>query len=301
MTQKSQTIQFFKCLYSRFKDDDVPALGAQLTYYLILAFFPFLIFMVSLLSFIELSGDSVVAELIRLLPAAASDSISGILTEVVDNSRGTLLSFGMIATLWSASNGINAILKGLNKAYDTEEVRPFWKVRGISLIATVFLVVVIMLVMIMLIFGKSIGQYLFEWMNYPNGFEWIWSVLKYAIPIAAMIGAFSLLYWIAPSRKIGLKEVLPGAVFVTFGWIVTSLLFQFYINNFGNYSKTYGSLGGMIILLIWLYISSILIMLGGEINATLASAKSNPPRDHSARHSFRLSHKKNNGVNTIHS
>ncbi|MEV5028061.1 YihY/virulence factor BrkB family protein [Paenibacillus sp. LPE1-1-1.1] len=295
MASKTQAIQFAKCLYSRFREDDVPALGAQLTYYLILSFFPFLIFMVSLLGFIELSGDSVVAELIRLLPSEASETISGILKEVVDNSTGTLLSFGMIATIWSASNGINAIVKGLNKAYDVEEKRPFWKVRGISLLATVFLVIVIMLVMVMLIFGKAIGEYLFLWMNYPDGFQLIWGILKYVIPIAAMAAAFSLLYWIVPSRRLKFKEVLPGAVFATFGWIITSLAFQFYMNNFGNYTKTYGSLGGMIILLIWLYISSILIILGGEINATFASAKINPPQSSGVRHSFRFP--VNNGKN----
>ncbi|OME88278.1 ribonuclease [Paenibacillus sp. FSL A5-0031] len=299
MSEKFNTMQFIKCLYSRFREDDVPALGAQLTYYLILSFFPFLIFMVSLLSFIEMSGDSVIAEFIRLLPAEASDTISGILAEVVDNSSGTLLSFGMIATIWSASNGINAILKGLNKAYDVEEKRPFWKVRGISLLSTIFLVVVIVLVMVMLIFGKAIGEYLFKWLDYPNGFEWIWNVLKYVIPISAMTAAFSLLYWIVPNRRLSLKEAVPGAIFATFGWIATSLVFQFYMNNFGNYSKTYGSLGGVIILLIWLYISSILIMLGGEINATLASAKSKIPPNNSARHRFRIPLNQNKDIKTI--
>lgn len=288
MKSNSSKLQFLKCLYSRYREDDVPALGAQLTYYLILAFFPFLIFMVSLLGFIEMSGDSVISEFIRLLPAEASETISGILTEVVENSSGTLLSFGMIATIWSASNGINAILKGLNKAYDVEEQRPFWKVRGISLLATLSLVIVIVLVMVMLIFGKAIGEYLFQWLRYPNGFEWIWNVLKYVIPITAMVGAFTLLYWIVPSRRLRLREALPGALFTSIGWIITSLGFQFYMNNFGNYSKTYGSLGGVIMLLVWLYISSILILLGGEINATLTSAKNNPPYDISARHSFRM-------------
>lgn len=273
MIRMSHTLQFLQCLYVRFKDDDVPALGAQLTYYLILSFFPFLIFLVSLLGFIELSGDSVVAELIRLLPSDASKMIKDILAEVLDNGSGTLLSIGMIATIWSASNGINAILKGLNKAYDIEEHRPFWKVRGIALVTTIFLVVVIALVMLLLILGKTLGQYVFEWLDAPISFQWMWSVLTYAIPIAAMIGAFTLLYWIVPSRKLALREVLPGSIFATFGWMITSLLFQLYMNSFGNYSKTYGSLGGMIILLIWLYISAIMIILGGEINAALAAEK----------------------------
>ncbi|WP_138751287.1 YihY/virulence factor BrkB family protein [Paenibacillus sinopodophylli] len=296
MTNLSHTFQFIKCLYTRFREDDVPAIGAQLTYYLILAFFPFLIFTVSLLGFIELSGDSVIAELIRVLPSEASHTISSIIGEVVDNSSGTLLSFGMIATIWSASNGINAIVKGLNKAYDVEEQRPFWKVRGISVLATISLVIVIGLVMIMLVFGQAIGQYLFEWLSYPDGFHWIWNVLKYMIPIAAMACAFTLLYWIMPSRRMSWREVMPGALFATFGWIITSIGFQFYMNNFGNYTKTYGSLGGMIILLIWLYISSILIMLGGEINATLASARTKLPRNNKARHSFRLPANKSNDI-----
>ncbi|WP_083676037.1 YihY/virulence factor BrkB family protein [Paenibacillus sp. FSL H8-0548] len=284
MLRNSSTMQFFKGLYGRFKDDDVPALGAQLTYYLILSFFPFLIFLVSLLGFIELSGDSVIAEFIRLLPSDASKMITDILAEVVNNGSGTLLSIGMIATLWSASNGINAIIKGLNKAYDIKEQRPFWKVRGISLVTTIFLVVVIALVMLLLILGKAFGQYLFEWLNAPNSFQWIWSVLTYAIPIAAMIGAFTLLYWIVPSRKLALREVLPGSIFTTFGWMITSLLFQLYMNSFGNYSKTYGSLGGMIILLIWLYISAIIIILGGEINATLAAKNVRTPHKEAAQH-----------------
>ncbi|WP_424765636.1 YihY/virulence factor BrkB family protein [Paenibacillus sp. sgz302251] len=287
MKRTQHVMQFFKCLYCRFRDDDVPALGAQVTYYLILSFFPFLIFMVSLFSYVQLSGDGVIAEFIRLLPAETGDTINGIMLEVVDNSSGALLSIGMVATLWSASNGINAIIKGINKAYDVEENRPFWKVRSISFAATLVLAVVIMLVMLLLIFGKVIGGYIFKWMNYPAGFESIWSFLKYAIPIVAMIGVFSLLFWIVPNRKLRFKEVVPGALFTTFGWIVTSLMFQFYINNFGNYSKTYGSIGSIIVLLIWLYISSNIIIVGGEINATLAAGKMKTPRDNSLRYSFR--------------
>ncbi|GLX66097.1 YihY/virulence factor BrkB family protein [Paenibacillus glycanilyticus] len=276
MKRASKIIPFFKDVYCRFRDDDVPALGAQLTYYFILAFFPFLIFMVSLMSFVQLSGDSAVAELIRLLPEQTGEAIRDILLEVTDNSRGTLLSIGMIATLWSASNGVNAVIKGVNKAYDVEEDRPFWKVRAISLAATVVLALAIMLAIVLLIFGEVIGEFLFDWLGSPIGFGLIWGLLKYVVSILFMIVVFSLLYWIVPNRKIPFKTAVPGALFATFGWIASSLLFQFYINNFGNYSKTYGSIGGMIILLIWLYMSSNIIMLGGEINATLAGQQAKP-------------------------
>jgi membrane protein len=110
-------------------------------------------------------------------------------------------------------------------------------------------------------------------MNYPDGFDRFWSVLKYGFPVASMLVVFTLLYWMTPNRRLTLNEVIPGAVFTTLGWIVTSLLFSFYVNHFGNYSKTYGSLGGVIVLLIWLYISSIIVLLGGEINATLTFSR----------------------------
>ncbi|ACT03895.1 YihY/virulence factor BrkB family protein [Paenibacillus sp. JDR-2] len=273
MKRDSRIVPFFKNLYSRFRDDDVPALGAQLTYYFILSFFPFLIFVVSLMSFVQLSGDSVVAELIRLLPEQTGEAIQSILQDVMNNSRVTLLSIGMIATLWSASNGVNAIIKGVNKAYDVEENRPFWKVRAISLAATLVLALAILLAIVLLIFGEVIGEFLFDWFDSPVSFELIWGILKYVFPISFMLVVFSLLYWIVPNHKIRFKTVFPGALFATFGWIASSLLFQFYINNFGNYSKTYGSIGGIIILLIWLYISSNIIILGGEVNATLAGGQ----------------------------
>ncbi|MCM3626170.1 YihY/virulence factor BrkB family protein [Paenibacillus glycanilyticus] len=276
MKRVSKILPFSKNLYSRYRDDDVPALGAQLTYYFILSFFPFLIFVVSLMSFVQLSGDNVVAELIRLLPEQTGEAIQLILQEVTDNSRGTLLSIGMIATLWSASNGVNAVIKGVNKAYDVEENRPFWKVRAISLAATVVLALSILLAIVMLIFGEVIGEFLFDWFDSPIGFGLIWGTLKYVFPISFMIVVFSLLYWIVPNRKIRFKSAIPGALFATFGWIASSLLFQFYINNFSNYSKTYGSIGGIIILLIWLYISSNIIILGGEVNATLAGGQAKP-------------------------
>ncbi|AJY76032.1 YihY/virulence factor BrkB family protein [Paenibacillus beijingensis] len=270
LNRKVRIMDFSRNLIARFRDDEVPALGAQLTYYLILAFFPFLIFLVTLIGFVQLSSDTVLNGLIRNLPASSGDTVRDIIREVSVNRNGAFLSVGMIATIWAASSGVNAVIKGLNKAYDEEETRPFWKVRGISLLATVVLALVIMLVMLMLIFGRSIGEYMFQLLSYPDGFEPIWAVLKYVVPLAAMIGVFMLLYWITPNRKMNFKEVIPGAVFASIGWIVTSFLFSIYVNQFGNYTKTYGSLGGVIVLLIWLYLSSIIIILGGEINATIA-------------------------------
>ncbi|SDT29031.1 membrane protein [Paenibacillaceae bacterium GAS479] len=265
----TKTIDFGKNMFSRFQDDEVPALGAQLTYYLLLSFFPFLIFLVSLLGYLNLNGDELINEFILMLPEDGGNTVRTILSEVSVGSSGTLLSIGMIGTIWAASNGINAVIKGINKAYDEEENRPFWKVRGISLLATIVLAIVIILVVVLLIFGRVIGEYMFQKLDYPAGFEPIWTVVSFLLPLAAMILVFTLLYWITPNRKLNFRDVLPGACFATIGWIVTSILFSFYVSQFGNYTKTYGSLGGVIVLLVWLYLSSIIIVLGGEINAAL--------------------------------
>lgn len=273
MKKKEKVIEFIHCLISRFREDDVPALGAQLTYYLILAFFPFLIFLVSIVGFAKLSADVLLNEFIMVLPSDSGVTVREIITEVTENSSGAHLSLGMLATIWAASNGVNAIIKGLNKAYDEEENRPFWKVRGMSVLATFVLAIVILVSMVMLVFGKGIGQYLFQWMNYPAGFKFIWGVLKLAIPLFALFFVFMLLFRVTPNRKLTWKAVVPGSIFTTIGWIVSSLLFSFYVNQFGNYTKTYGSLGGIIVLLIWLYWSSIIVLLGGEVNATLCFSK----------------------------
>ncbi|WP_020615906.1 YihY/virulence factor BrkB family protein [Paenibacillus daejeonensis] len=269
MTRKEKTVDFVKRMIARFQADEVPALGAQLSYYLVLSFFPFLIFTVTLLGFAQVSGDQFIQEMVMLLPTETANTVTSILDEVAVNSSGTVLSFGILGTIWAASNGVNAMMKGLNKAYDEEETRPFWKVRGISIILTLVLSVVIILAMVLLIFGRGIGSYLFELLEYPSGFESTWNIVKVVVPLLGMILVFTMLFWIAPNRKIRIKDVIPGAIFTTFGWIVTSLGFSFYVNNFGNYTNTYGSIGGVIVLLIWLYISSIIIITGGEINAAL--------------------------------
>lgn len=275
-----KTIHFLTELFHRFQDDEVPALGAQLTYYLILSFFPFLIFVLTLVSYTPLTRDDILSDLALVLPTDAYILIRDIIDETVASSSQVLLSFGMIATIWAASKGVMAIIKGINKAYDEAEDRPYWKVRLIAIVFMFVLVLVMLLSLVMMIFGKAIGQYVFELILLPNYFETIWGMIKYIVPISAMILFFIFLYYTAPNRKMTIKEVIPGAIFTTLGWIITSLLFAYYVNNFGNYSRTYGSIGGIIALLLWLYISSIIIILGGEINAALAYLKSGKSRNH---------------------
>lgn len=268
-----------KDLYCRYVDDEVTALGAQLTYYLILAFFPFLIFLVAIINYTPLTSDQVLNDLISILPSDTRRIVMEILSEILTTKSQTLLSIGMVATIWAASNGIMAIIRGLNKAYDAEETRSFWKIRGMSIIFTIAIIVMIILSFGSLIFGEWIGMQLFRYLNYPDGFEPVWNIIKLIMPVVLGLLIFMFMYVAFPNRHLSYKAVIPGALFAAFGWIIISFLFSIYINNFGNYSKVYGSIGGVIVLLIWLYISSIIMIVGGEINAALQFIREGREKD----------------------
>ncbi|MEK8130127.1 YihY/virulence factor BrkB family protein [Paenibacillus filicis] len=264
-----KAIEFVQTLFCRFEDDDLPALSAQLTYYLILSFFPFLILMGAILSFTDFSAEDAIERLALLLPEMSNRTIAEVLMEIEGTRSGSLLSFGLIATLWSASNGVNAIIKGINKAYNQEENRPFWRVRLLSILATIGLAVAIVLSFVTLVFGRKIIDWLYSTIHIEADFSILWAIFQYVVPLVVLWILFVFVYAYLPNVRLKFKGVLPGAIFTTIGWITVSLLFSFYVNQFDSYTKTYGSLGGIIVLLIWLYLSSMIILLGGEINATL--------------------------------
>ncbi|MEK3714292.1 YihY/virulence factor BrkB family protein [Paenibacillus sp. FSL R7-0333] len=267
------TFKFIKQLWVKINDDDVQGIAAQLTYYLILSLFPFLIFIMTLIGYANISLEKNIQQLEQIMPAEAISIIEEILQDVSAGRSQTLLSFGMLATLWAASKGINAIIKGLNRAYEIDESRAFWKIRGIALLATLTIGFVVLLSILLLVLGSWLKTQVFLLVDLPYGFQKLWDLLQYLVPLLVMFIVFTLLYWIAPSRRLALREVMPGALFTTIGWITTSILFSVYVNQFSDFSKTYGSLGGVTVLLIWLYISSFIILAGGEINAVLLNRK----------------------------
>lgn len=261
--------QFLADLYCRFEDDDVTALGAQMTYYFILAFFPFLIFLLTMIGQTPLSEEEVWSNLSLLLPEATYVFISDIIRQILIERNDALLSFGMVATLWAASNGFSAIFRGLNKAYDEAETRPWWTVKGLSVLFTVAITFLLLFSIAMVVFGHILGVQLAGNMDNPDAFEKIWDAMKLIIPALSMLAVFLFMYKYVPNYKLRFRNVLPGSVFACVGWFGISILFSYYVNNFNSFAKTYGSIGGIIVLLIWLYLSSIIILLGGEINATL--------------------------------
>lgn len=275
--QDKKSIIFIDQLLFRAENDNIVGVGTQLTYFLILSMFPFLIFFLNVLSYTPLGQEEVVSGMILFLPGDIQNLILSFVTEISKSSSQGLLSISAFAGLWTASTGLKAIIKGINKAYDCKESRPFLRVRLMSIFFTLALILILILVFLTLIFGELIGNFIFDQLGINSIFYLLWHYLRLVIPIVYMVLLFILLYKFAPytDEKISLKSTLPGAFFASFTWIVSSLVFSYYVNNFSNFAVTYGSLVGIILLLIWLFLSSVIIIVGGEINASLNFFKNN--------------------------
>jgi membrane protein len=272
-------ISFVEQLLCRYKDDSVPQQGAQLTYYLMLSIFPFMIFLLSMLRFTPLADYDVISTVINPLPQDTQRLLGDLLRDIIEGGTVGLLSFGAITAIWSSSRGVMSLIESVNRAYDLEESRPFWKLRGLSIILTLGLVLMLIVAFGGLVFGEVIFDMVFD--TASAGARLLWTVLKIAVPLLFMVLVFSLLYKFAPSVKKGVKidmeDTFPGAAFAAIGLIIASFAFSFYVNRFGNYTRTYGSLGAVIVFMLWLYISSIILVLGAEVNASVLAMKDKPP------------------------
>ena len=179
--KSSITFKYVEQLIFRYKDDDLSGMSAQITYYLILAFFPFFLFLINLLSFTPLSTEIVFADFNKFLPNQTGDLVKEIVVQTLQAKSKTLLIIGMIGSLWAASKGIAAIMKGLNRAYDVKESRNFIKLNSIALISTIGIIIMIILSFVMIIFGKIIGTHVFGLVGAKNLFNIVWSFLRYCI------------------------------------------------------------------------------------------------------------------------
>lgn len=266
-------IIFIDQLLYRIEDDGVLAVGAQLTYSLILSVFPFIVVFLNIISYTPLVREDVLLNITQYLPLEAQNLVNGFASEIIKTSSQGLLSIAAIFGIWTASSGISAVMKAINKAYDTKDSRPFYKAKLLSIFFTILLLFSLTIVFMTLVFGEVLGNQLFSYVGLTDIFVGLWSIFRVLIPIVYMIFTFTMFYRFAPCTKnmedIKIKDSIVGAFFTTIGWLITSTIFSYYVNNFGRYTITYGSLGGIIILLIWLYLSSIIILLGGEINATI--------------------------------
>ncbi|NUK31682.1 YihY/virulence factor BrkB family protein [Parageobacillus sp. VR-IP] len=260
-------LTFVRELVRRFYEDEVPRLSAELAYYFLLSLFPFLIFLMTLLAYLPIPHEDVLSVVRQYAPEEALHLIETNIRRIMDYQNGKLLSISIVGAIWSASNGMNAIVRAFNRAYGVEENRPFWLARGVSVLLTFGLIFVIIVALVLPVFGKMIGLFLFSVFGFSKEFLMLWNAFRWVISSLILLIVFTALYYFAPNKKLRCANVIRGAIFATIGWIITSLAFSYYVNNFVNYTAMYGSLGGIIILMVWFYLSGMIIVLGGEMNA----------------------------------
>lgn len=206
----------------------------------------------------------------------APEQVMGLITTNLQSltiQNGGLLSFGIIGTLWAASNGVNAITRAFNYAYRIKTDRSFLIARLVAMILTIGMVLIIILALLLPVFGMMIGSYLFSWAGFTESFLATWGTLRWVVSSCIFFIVLIFLYKLAPNRHLRFSQVVWGTAFATLAWQLVSWGFSFYVNNLGNYSATYGSLGTIIVLLIWFYLFGIIVITGGILNATMIDWK----------------------------
>lgn len=257
--------------------DDVLGLAAQLAFFFTLALFPFLLMLLALLGTFssERLADDLLGYFVQVLPATVYELLDTYTADVLrgENPAPGLLSFGILGTVWAASGAFAALIKALNRAYDVVETRPFWKVRGIAILMTLGLSGVALAAILLLVFGPAIGQGVAGYFGLGREFVVLWGVVRWPVALGFLVVVLALVYYFAPAARQPLRWITPGGLVAVALWVLASLAFNYYVGEWGSYDETYGSIGAAIVLLLYLYVVSLTILLGAELNAVLMRMK----------------------------
>ena len=250
--------------------NEVNSKAAEMSFYLLLSIFPFLIFTISMAVYLpQLQLNKSIDIIQSIIPESAFHIVLPIINSAIDNKSLSLLILSFVFTLWTSSRAIRSLIRWMNKSYNVKESRTFINVFIISFIFTISIFVIIFSSTILLVFGKLIGYIIFGLIGLNEVFMYIWNILRYIVGISTFIIILIKLYKFTPNKKILTKDVLPGAMVATLVYLVISLAYSYYTNRFSNYNIIYGSIGGIIILITWLYLSSWSILIGHEVNVRL--------------------------------
>lgn len=254
-------------------EDNIVGFAAELAYYFLLALFPLLIFLTSIIGFLPGVDNSLLIGLERALPPDAMKLVREVLEDVVSHRSGGLLSFALIGTLWAASSGMVSLMEALNVAYDAKENRPFWKRRLVALGLTLILAVLVIGGSGLIMLGHRIGGWLESTLNLSGALAFVSNAAGYLTGFGLLLSGILLLYYFAPNIDLSKRRVIPGALFASAGIVMGSLLFSLYLRIAPSASATYGSLGAVITLMLWLYITGLMLLVGGEINSELGRVR----------------------------
>ena len=253
--------------------DDVMGMAGQLAYFFVLALFPALIFFVSLVAY--LPGDmpaQLVTSVGPMLPESVRTIVQDQITALTEGEPHGLLTFGLLVAIWSSSAALIAISSTLNRAYDITEGRPWWKVRLIAILLTLILAVVVIAALGLLILGPLMAAKIGAWFGLGPTFVTAWNVGRWPVIFLLVSFGIAMIYYYAVDAEQSWVWITPGSIVATLLWIAASLGLQVYLKMAGSFNETYGTLGGAMVLLLWLYITGIAILVGGELNAEIEHA-----------------------------
>lgn len=261
-----------------YMEDDMNTYAGALTYRVLLAIFPFLIFMLTLLGALGLSNffDWILGQAQGAFPNELYTQFETVVAQVRGGSNGGLLSFGLVGALWAAAGGIRSAMNALNAAYDVEESRPIWKLYPMSIAFTIGLAAMLIAAIALMLFGPQAMEWLAGQVGLGSLFVTIWTWLRIPVAIMLMVLAVALIYYFFPNVDQPFRVVSPGSVVAVVAWILATIGFSVYISNFANYNATYGSLGGVIVLLLYFFISSATLLLGAEVNGVIYTSRHDP-------------------------
>ena len=259
--------KFVKEIYYRLMYDEISLLSANLSYYFILSLFPMLIVALALTPYFKIDQQFLLEKIQNFAPGDLGDYLFDMISEVLNNKNNTIITVGIVFTLWSASSGIYGIIIAFNNAFRVRDGRIWIVTKLISVVITALFLVGMFVVLALVVFGKQLTYLLFHKFNLDEGFYNLWSVLNYSFPILFTFIVFVFLYIMGPNLKLKAISILPGSIFATVSWTLISRMFGYYIDHFSSYIKTYGTIGAFMAFIIWLYITGYILIIGAEINA----------------------------------
>ncbi len=244
--------------------------AAQTAFFTFLSLIPLLLLLITFLSQFGASSEDLINDIDDIAPGVVVTFLRSVFSEVIDSSRTSLTIVSAVVLLWSASKGVYSLIGGLNSVYEIKESRSSVVVRLVSMLYTVAFIGIVLVALLLMVFGNSIGEYIYSQFNDLKGLVYIISSLRFIIGFVFLVLIFMLIYKTLPGAKTRFSEQIPGAVLSSAGWVSYSIIFSFYIDNFSNYANIYGSLTTIIVLMIWLYVCMYIMFFGGLINRLLS-------------------------------
>jgi membrane protein len=264
--------------WKKIQKDEVFERAAALSYYFLLALFPLLLFVLTMLGFFAGPGtqlrENLFTSLARVMPSSAGGLVQQTMTEVVKGAGGGKAVFSLLGALWAASAGMISVMEMLNVAYAVEEKRSFLRKRGTAVALTIGASLLVIIALAVTLYGGKIAEMLAAHVGLGGTFVLAWKILQWPVMLAFMFGTFALIYYFGPNlKKPAWHWITPGSAIGLLLWLVASFGIKLYLTFFNSYNKTYGSLAGVVILMLWLYVTGIAILVGGEVNAVIGDAQ----------------------------